>query len=72
MSEMMKHGYIDIPAQPEPLQGLLWERQELGESLRHALIALEMANIAVNTIVLESIRINEQINEAERQLNEQN
>lgn len=64
----MKHGYIDIPAQPEPLQELLWRRQALANKLGAVALYVVEANKEYNSIIAEIIQLNGEINDAEAML----
>lgn len=57
----MRHEYIDIPAQPEPLQEMLWRRQTLSKKLAEQSIELCRANEAYNNTILEMITLNGEI-----------
>lgn len=55
----MRHdGYIDIPAQPQPLQEMLWQRQELGRKLGAAAVKLAEANKEYNEVICQIIQMN--------------
>lgn len=61
----MLHEYVDIPAQPQPLQEMYWQRQELGRKLGAAAIRLNEANQEYNAVILQIIQMNEVIRIAE-------
>lgn len=54
----MKHQYIDIPAQPQPLQEMLWQRQELGRKLGEVAIRLNDASREYNEVINQIIQMN--------------
>ena len=61
----MLHEYVDIPAQPQPLQEMYWQRQELGRKLGAAAIRLNEATQEYNGVILQIIQMNELIRREE-------
>ncbi|WP_437773538.1 hypothetical protein [Arthrobacter sp. KNU40] len=57
----MCHHYVDIPAQPQPLQEMLWQRQELGRKLGEVAIRLNDATSAHNEVIAQIIQMNDLI-----------
>lgn len=62
----MRHEYVDIPAQPQPLQEMFWERQRLAARIGEAALALTAANREYNALIVEMIQLNERINQEEQ------
>ncbi len=61
----MRHEYIDIPAQPQPLQEILWKRQELARRIGEAATRVCSATKEYNELIAQLIRVNDEIREEE-------
>lgn len=61
----MRHHYVDIPAQPQPLQEMLWQRQELGRKLGEVAIRLNEATNEYNEVIAQIIQMNDLIRREE-------
>lgn len=61
----MKHGYIDIPSQPQPLQEMLWQRQELGRKLGEVALRLNQTTTEYNEVIAQIIQMNDLIRREE-------
>lgn len=64
MTEIL-HGYVDIPALPQPLQEMFWKRQELGRRIGEAAMRLCAANQEYNELIAQLIQMNDEIRREE-------
>jgi hypothetical protein len=63
--EKMKHDYVDIPALPQPLQELHWERQAIALKIGEAALRVTLAYTEYNDLISQHIQMNELIRIAE-------
>jgi len=62
---MLHEGYIDIPALPEPLQEMFWQRQELVRRIGEAATVLCAATKDYNELIAQLIQMNDEIRREE-------